>query len=869
MLMASFQAHASSLSIMPFFHGSKDRSVPYLNESNVALPSIRRMRADALAFVRSIRRTGVVLIAIGAVCFGIAANIAATPLGQDWRAIGILEPQLSPDGMNIVGAFQGDIWRLPRNGGIMRRLTATASWDTSPTWSPDGKRIAFLSDFQPSIIDAESGSIILSPVASSDATGATEGSLKPIYGTGTLQFDQTGRRLLGFFGTTLESGSVRLSWFDPESRQIEPVHLKPEVNVNWFSLSPDGANILLSSNRDLIGEQGGSDGPKTDLWLVPAKGGEAHKVGEFPTRIYCGAWQGGKLIAATDFGGAHQDLWEIPVNNPAVPARKLTFGQADETAPSVAGGWLVYTDNQEGATALKLRALQTGEEETIRVTGLDFGRPIGRLHLRFVDKDTRREIAARVSLEDKTGARYAPPGSLYRGVDFRLEFVSNGISEIAVPTGGYLLRAHHGPDFKAAETAVEVNAGKDTTVTVEIERWTDPAARGFYSGETHIHANYSSGVWYTTPENVVPLIEAEDLNVANFMVANSDSDGVFDREFFRGEPDPHSTPLHVLYWNEEFRATLWGHMTLLNLKHLVEPIFTGFLDTTNPWDIPTNAEIADHTHRQGGHVDYTHPAFDVKDLYIAAYAARELPVDVALGKIDSMGIINNGPDTYTPCVELWYRLLNCGFRLPPSAGTDTFVNQIWGGLPGSSRSYVKIDGDFGYAAWIKGLQSGRSFVSNGPQLEFESGREIILERPERRKFMARVTSPVPIDRFELIYNGEAIANGVLAPDGLSSTIEQEVQLGRSGWLAVRAFAGDLQAHAAPIYVKIAGRPAGSRADAEYFLKWIDRLEAQLRERDRFPVATAKNQADLDLRAQVASQLESARAVYRQIAVRSD
>jgi hypothetical protein len=58
------------------------------------------------------------------------------------------------------------------------------------------------------------------------------------------------------------------------------------------------------------------------------------------------------------------------------------------------------------------------------------------------------------------------------------------------------------------------------------------------------------------------------------VVANSDTDGIFDREFFRGEPDPVSSARHVVYWNEEFRATLRGHMTLLNLKRLVEPIMT-------------------------------------------------------------------------------------------------------------------------------------------------------------------------------------------------------------------------------------------------------------------------------------------------------
>ena len=82
------------------------------------------------------------------------------------------------------------------------------------------------------------------------------------------------------------------------------------------------------------------------------------------------------------------------------------------------------------------------------------------------------------------------------------------------------------------------------------------------------------------------------------MVANSDGDGVYDREFFLGHPDPISTADTILYWNEEIRSTMWGHITLLNLQHLVSPIFTGFEHTTHLHDVPTNADIADHTHDQ-------------------------------------------------------------------------------------------------------------------------------------------------------------------------------------------------------------------------------------------------------------------------------
>ena len=119
--------------------------------------------------------------------------------------------------------------------------------------------------------------------------------------------------------------------------------------------------------------------------------------------------------------------------------------------------------------------------------------------------------------------------------------------------------------------------------------------RGWFSGENHIHANYGVGAWHSDPVTVRDQCEGEDLHVGNIVVANSNGDGVFDREFFRGGPDPISQPRTILYWNEEFRSTIWGHLTLGNLNQLVEPIFTGFKDTTNPHDVPTNADIAERT----------------------------------------------------------------------------------------------------------------------------------------------------------------------------------------------------------------------------------------------------------------------------------
>jgi hypothetical protein len=768
-----------------------------------------------------------ILIGMAAV-LGVSALRPGTAPGA-WRSIGGIQPRLSPDGESIAFAYQGAIWRMPRAGGVMRRLTSDARWDSDPAWFPDGKRLAFLSGGELALLDAQTGVRLSLPVRA-PARGA-------------LQVHPDGTKILA---------NVRgaLSWFSLADGAITPVLQPPAERV--FALSPDGKEIAVVVLRDLAGEQGGSEGPEADLAIVPAAGGERRPLASFPSRIYELTWSGTSLVAVSNAGGAHEDLWEIPLGRPQSP-RKWTFGQADESAPSIAGPWLLYTDNREGATAFVIRELPSGDERTLVVSGLDFGRPAGELELTFVEKGSGAPLPARVSLQEEGGKPAAPPGSLYRLRGDQMDFFADRSARLALPSGKVHLHAWHGPEYRMAHQELEVVAGKTASVTVELERWTDPASKSWYSGENHIHANYGYGSWYMMPEELRLMMEAEGLNVANLVVANSDTDGVFDREFFLGRPDPVSGPRTILYWNEEFRATLWGHLTLVNLKQLVEPIFTGFLDTTNPWDAPTNADIADHTHLQGGHVNYTHPAANAKDPYLSAYSGKSLPVDAALGKIDSLDI----NWSYEPTLSLWYRLLNCGFRIPASAGTDCFLNRIRSRLPGIDRAYVKIDGAFSYDAWVKGLKAGRSFVSNGPILDFEPGGT--LRGPLVAPIKATASSSVPIDRFELLLGGEVVSSGTISADRLSASIDHRLSIEKSGWYGVRVFAGRQQAHSSPVYVEVPGQPAGSKADAEFFLGWIDRLEAQLRKRDRVPSE--------ELRKHVAEQLSAARAVYRAILAR--
>src|SRR6185312_5109381 len=269
---------------------------------------------------------------------------------------------------------------------------------------------------------------------------------------------------------------------------------------------PDGAAILLVTFQDQPGEQGGNNGPSTDVWRVPSTGGEPQKISRWPSRIYNLCWDadGRGAFVVTDRGVPYNDLWHIPLDHPMERARKITFGQADEDWPSVStdGRWLLHTDNHERATALVRVDLKSGEHQTLGLDRVDFREPTGRLRLFVRDTHTGEPLVARVSVKQEGGKFYSPSGALYRLTSGVGHFYARHEAELPVPAGRFVVRAWRGPEYLDQKKEIEISAGTTYELTLSLDRWTNMPEQGWFSGENHIHADYGYGAWHNDPTTI-------------------------------------------------------------------------------------------------------------------------------------------------------------------------------------------------------------------------------------------------------------------------------------------------------------------------------------------------------------------------------
>lgn len=486
----------------------------------------------------------------------------------------------------------------------------------------------------------------------------------------------------------------------------------------------------------------------------------------------------------------------------------------------------------------------------------------GELKVRILDENGE-PTASRVYLIGADQKAYSPQGVMHRMVlgDRRQAapganyFHSTGSFALELPAGEAVIEVVKGMEYAPVRKVVPIKSGLSGEIEIQLARIADLKAAGWYSGDVHVHANLFAQD-LIKPADVLAVGRAEDLNVLNILPCNDPRTTLIsDLQFFTGGPDPVSDENHIVYYNEEMRNDLYGHVGFLNLKTFVEPAYFGFPHSPHPYDAPGNFPQVEAAKRQGAFVSYVHPGLP-----------SEFPIDIALGLADTIDVMSQVDERNS--LPMWYALLNCGFRCPASAGTDSFLNIPYHLVPGAGRVYVKVDGEFTYENWIASFKAGRTFVTNGPLLNFTfNGADpgavfSVGPRPMPMTVAGMIDTIVPISAVEIVVNGEVVRTTAVDAGTRSLSVNEEIEIDRSAWVAVRTIAEghrwvtndrDVFAHTSPVYVEMAGRPMDSAEAARYYIEQIDLLIAKMEATGVF--------ADHEQRDQIVKRFREGQKVY--------
>ena len=496
--------------------------------------------------------------------------------------------------------------------------------------------------------------------------------------------------------------------------------------------------------------------------------------------------------------------------------------------------------------------------------------PAYTIKLNVLDENNKPTTAG-FEIRDQFGRVYpSQTKRLAPDFHFQPQIYRSHNEKVKLPKGRFHIKFYRGPESITHNRTINVNSNR--TESFKVKRWIDPSLMGWWSGDHHIHAAGCSH--YTNPTEGVHAPDmmrhclGEDLKVG----ANLTWGPCFDyqKQFFTGKDDIVSTFPYILRYDVEvsgFGSHQSGHLCLLRLRQQMFPggeskhHWPKLCLNTLKWAKKQGAIVGPaHTGWGLNQTSSNLPTYEVPPFN--SIGANEFIADVTHNvtgpngkQVPAVDFLSMVDTPYVWELNIWYHVLNCGFRTRISGETD--FPCIYGERVGLGRSYVKLDNKLNYNDWCEGIRLGRNYVGDGrshiidfhvDDVEMGTNKsELLLDKPGKILAKAKVaallkTKPISniakrhyaekpywhIERarientrkvpVEVIVNGYPISQQEIIANGALQDIAFEVPIHYSSWIALRILPSS---HTNPVFVIVDNKPIrASKRSAQWCLEGV-------------------------------------------------
>ncbi len=457
--------------------------------------------------------------------------------------------------------------------------------------------------------------------------------------------------------------------------------------------------------------------------------------------------------------------------------------------------------------------------------------PGGQLKIEVVERDTAKPLACRMQLTNAAKRPLKAPKVPF----WHDHFVFSGSVTLKLPKGEYAFEVERGPEYLIRTGHFTIDDFSDDTKTVDLKRFVDMAGEGWWSGDLDVQR---------PAKDLQLLMEAEDLHVVE-LISWPNPKNLLAKTAASNDPLVRFDGNRCYHVAAGTDARAGGTLLFFNLA---KPLDMAGFKAEFP---PMQDSIRSAKSLSGAWVD-AQKAF-----------SWDLPIWVAGGQLDSVQLANSNLGRHSAVnneaggkprdkfyfpdptgngrwsERIYYHLLNCGLRIPPTAGSGsgTVANPL-----GYNRMYVHVEGEFTYEKWWQALRAGRVVVTNGPLIRptvegempghvfrADAGQQIDLEVGLTLSTRDRVSY------LEIIKNGELDQQVRLDDWAKMGGKLPPLNFQESGWFVIRAVTGVPDTYrfatTGPYYVEIGYRPRISKASAQFFLDWVNERTKNLKLED--------------------------------------